>query len=150
MLGKVIDDGGGEVDPTPALPIVCTPENLELPDYEIPSAGFYDYSYRINGGNIINSKENAGGNNAQLIFQNILGHYGLFDDLVANKTGTQAAFLATYDSTVIRAGSMDNENAVKAQQNTIEFLITPNSTNDLIQLVFGENITLTSCAIVNW
>ncbi len=134
---------------------ICTPTSLTVPDLVIPTiGGMYQYSYRINGGEIITKSENAGGAPAPTVLVNILAHYGFFDDLVTSYfspegTTNQKAFVAAYDQP-IQGGSLDHPNMITAQSNTIEFLFTPSAEHDLIQTIFGEEITLQSCAIVNW
>lgn len=128
---------------------VCTPTMLYIPDMTIPEVeNAYSYSYRINGGAVITKNENAGGALANTVFVNILGYYGFFNALVTTGTDIKA-FLAKYDMP-IQGGSIHHPNFVQTQSNTIEFLLTPNAEHDLIQTIFGEDITLNSCALVNW
>ncbi|OTG68309.1 hypothetical protein B9T25_06405 [Acinetobacter sp. ANC 4470] len=135
--------------PKESVEPVCIPTVLYVPDMTIPEIGMqYKYSYRVNGGAVITKNENAGGAPAKAVFVNILGYYGFFDDLVTTNSG-QKAFLAMQDLP-IQGGSVDHPNFVQAQSNTIEFLLTPNAEHDLIQTIFGEDITLHSCALVNW
>ena len=132
--------------------IICTPTELTIPDVLIPG-GMYQYSYRVNDGEIITNYENVGGAPASTVFVNILANYGLFNELVthytANGSGNKKAFFAEYGQP-IKGGSVDHPNMISAQSNTIEFLLTPTADHDLIQTIFGEAITLQSCAIVNW
>lgn len=157
MLGKATTENstGGQVIEPPVF--LCTPNNLIIPNIDIPSiAGLYTYSYRINNGPIITNQENAGGNNSIPVLVNILGYYGFFKDLVTHATSAlgsptpQGAFFVSYDSPIIEVGSVTDSDVVKVVQNTIEFLITENTKNDLIKTIFGESVLLNSCAIVKW
>nr|WP_252322626.1 hypothetical protein [Acinetobacter beijerinckii] len=127
----------------------CNPTVLTIPDFVIPDVmAVYTYSYRINGGEIITTTENAGGAPSQTVFTNIMAYYGLFSELVTNDIG-QKAFRAKYGEP-IRGGSITDPNFIQTQSNTIEFLLTENAEHDLIETIFGHSITLHSCAIVNW
>ena len=134
--------------------IICTPTELTIPDLIIPGvSGMYQYSYRVNDGEIITNYENVRDAPAPTVFVNILAYYGLFNELVthytANGSGNKKAFFVEYGQP-IKGGSVDHPNMISAQSNTIEFLLTPTADHDLIQAIFGEAITLQSCAVVDW
>lgn len=130
-------------------PSNCEATILEIPDLIIPNIGQqYQYSYRVNGGEIVTSNENAGGENAQIVITNILAYYGFFNDLVTNGTGKKA-FRAKYGEPV-KGGSLTDPNFVQAQSNTIELLLTEGAEHDLIKTIFGHAVTIHSCAIVDW
>lgn len=134
-----------------APPPACTPTVLDMLTQEIPAVGdVYQYSYRVNGGPIQTTTENAGGNTAQPVFVNILGYYGLFPTLVDNGSHPgPRAFLAEYSSPIRGVGT-DDPNLVTTETNTIEFLLTDGATHDLILTVFGGPITLYSCGTANF
>ncbi|GGI59361.1 hypothetical protein [Acinetobacter vivianii] len=127
----------------------CEPTILEIPALTIPEVGKkYTYSYRVNGGNVITLEETAGGAPSQTVFTNILAYYGFFSDLVTSDTGPRA-FRAKYGEPV-KGGSRTDPNFIQAQSNTIEFLLTEGAEHDLIKTIFGQAVTIHSCAIVDW
>ncbi|MEF9955629.1 MAG: hypothetical protein RR677_06955 [Acinetobacter sp.] len=139
----------------PTLPIanLCSPTILPMLDAIIPSADNYYYSYRINNGQIHTETTSVsiGEHTAQTVFVNVLSFQWkhILSSYFANERFKQGAFLAMYDQP-IQGATRNAPNLISTTQNTVEFLLTPNVENDLIQTIFGEPITLHSCGIRTW
>lgn len=136
--------------------IPCQPSILALPTGDfpdrLPDGDQWTFTYRINGGAIQTHLENAFNVPMDTVLVNFLGYYGLFSNLVSNG-GSDApksrAFLAKYGHSIM-GGSATDPDKTSIQSNTIELLVNPAAPHDAVTLMFGQSVTLHSCALVDW
>ena len=151
------ESGGGDG----GAPSQCTPTELEvffnIRDGDLNPVGAVHARYRINGEAWIDYSDpnDTGDYSVVNTFFSSLYHND-WQMINVGGGGGRAAFCTPYQRAGLYGASSqepynyDQDGVISPTPYTIEFAVTESSSNDLVFLAFGKDVTIKSCAIGNW
>lgn len=134
-------------------PVVCVPTTLPIIYKEgvnEPTGELYG-RYRINGGDWVDYTVLAD----YYLVNNFLGDTGVMDRQGGSQI-TPFQFQMGYGRGLIRGASAQEpytdgqDGVMSVERTTIDFQITDGGANDLVQLLFGGDASVSSCAVGSW
>ena len=134
-------------------PVVCVPTTLPIIYKEgvnEPTGELYG-RYRINGGAWVDYTVLAD----YYLVNNFLGDTGVMDRQGGSQI-TPFQFQMGYGRGLIRGASAQEpytdgqDGVMSVERTTIDFQITDGGANDLVQLLFGGDASVSSCAVGSW